>query len=164
MKVSNDKKNYNKTFGILTIVLVTVMVLSCSFVILGDFTNIKVYSKENTNNLTTSLSRPTISTPGELSHFADGVKYIFTDRNKVDDFRAGTESYDTKTIVVDTSQPLGMQENPYVINSTDEWEIFVKKISKDGTHGNGQYYVLGKDLDFSSITPFRVVSKFNGTF
>ncbi|MDE6605160.1 MAG: InlB B-repeat-containing protein, partial [Clostridia bacterium] len=160
-----DKKNYRKkSLAILTIALILIIALSCVFAVFGNFANFKLYVKENNNNLATQLGRPTVSTAGDLSHFENGVKYVFTDKSKVDGFRSGTEDYDTNTVIVDTSQPIGTQENPYVITSTTEWEIFVKKVATDGTHGTGQYYVLGSDLDFSSVTPFRPVARFNGTF
>ncbi|MDE5655087.1 MAG: hypothetical protein K2I46_05710, partial [Clostridia bacterium] len=116
------------------------------------------------DNTLSETANNIITNAGSLSSFANGTKYVFTDKSKVDGYRAGTESYDITIETVDTSQTIGSQKNPYVIASTDEWEIFVKQMEIDSTHGNGQYFVLGCDLDFSNVTTFRMVCRFNGTF
>ncbi|MDE7070517.1 MAG: hypothetical protein K2O86_00910, partial [Clostridia bacterium] len=115
------------------------------------------------NDSISALARPTTPTTNGFSYFNDGVKYVFTDRTKVDDFRAGTEDFDITTVTVKSSDVQGTQTNPHVITSIDEWEIFVKKMATDSTYGRGQYYVLAKDLDFDGID-FHPVVNFSGTF
>ncbi|MDE6472180.1 MAG: hypothetical protein K2L52_04050, partial [Clostridia bacterium] len=51
----------------------------------------------------------------------------------------------------------------YTITTIDEWEVFVKKMATDSTHGTGQYYVLGNDLDFAGKA-FHPIVNFSGTF
>ncbi|MDE6474209.1 MAG: hypothetical protein K2L70_03850, partial [Clostridia bacterium] len=160
-----EKKNYTKkTLAVLTIAIVVLMALSCVFGIFGNLANFKEYVRENDNdNFTTPLSRPTISTAGDLSRFANGVKYVFTDKSKVDGFRNGTEEFDITSVVVNATDTLGTQTNPHVITSIDEWEIFVKQMAADSTNGTGQYYVLANDLDFDGVD-FHPVVNFSGTF
>ncbi|MDE6475067.1 MAG: hypothetical protein K2L70_08215 [Clostridia bacterium] len=159
-----EKKNCKKSLAIFTIALILVIAVSCVLGIFSNLANFKEYAGENgNNNSTTPLSRPTISTAGDLSHFADGVKYVFTDKNKVDDFRAGTEDFDITIVTVKSADTPGTQTNPYVITSIDEWEIFVKQMAADSTYGTGQYYVLANDLDFDGVD-FHPVVNFKGTF
>ncbi|MDE7071152.1 MAG: hypothetical protein K2O86_04195, partial [Clostridia bacterium] len=115
------------------------------------------------NDSINTLARPTTPTTNGFSYFNDGVKYVYTDKDKVDAFRAGTEDFDITTVTVKSSEVQGTQTNPHVITSIDEWEIFVKKMATDSTYGRGQYYVLGNDLDFDGEV-FHPVVNFNGTF
>ncbi|MDE7070836.1 MAG: hypothetical protein K2O86_02540, partial [Clostridia bacterium] len=99
-----------------------------------------------------------------LGEFNDGYSYVYTDKTKIDDYRAGTEDYDITTHkVAKTSINRGTQDNPYVIATTADWEIFVKRMETDSTRGSGQYFVLGADIDFTGVT-FHPVRFFNGTF
>ena len=142
-----------------------VLIISVSF-ILGAISaclpfNISVPTLDNDSINT--MGRPTTPTTGGFSYFDNGVKYVFTDKDKVDGFRAGTETFDITTVIVDSSEAQGTQKNPHVITTIDEWEIFVKKMATDSTYGTGQYYVLGNDLDFAGEA-FHPVANFNGTF
>ncbi|MDE6471645.1 MAG: hypothetical protein K2L52_01300, partial [Clostridia bacterium] len=158
---SNNKK---KILALLTITLAVVIALSCVIGIFGDSANISNYAEDISDNvISTPLARPTTPTTGGFSYFANGVKYVFTDKDKVDGFKAGTEQFDISTVVVNSSDVQGTQTNPHVITSIDEWEVFVKKMATDSTHGTGQYYVLGNDLDFDGVA-FHPVVNFNGTF
>ncbi|MCX4363715.1 MAG: hypothetical protein OSJ74_10110, partial [Clostridia bacterium] len=154
-------KEKSKRIAVLAIILIVFASVGCVMYSLSDVGMYKDGYNGNIN--TTPLGRPTISTAGDLSRFSDGVKYVFTDKGKVDDFRAGNIEFEITTIVVDSAQAWGTQRNPYVITTTDEWDLFVKKISIDSTHGNGQYFVLGADLDFDGKV-FHPVASFNGTF
>ncbi|MDE6472453.1 MAG: hypothetical protein K2L52_05445, partial [Clostridia bacterium] len=156
-------KNKKKILTLLTIALTVVIVLSCVIGIFGKISNFNIGNDVLDNNSITPTSRPIISNTGSLSSFADGAKYVFTDKSKIDGFRAGTEQYDITTVEVDTSETIGTQKNPYVITSTNEWEIFVKRMETDATRGSGQYFVLGGDLDFDGVT-FHPVRFFSGTF
>ncbi|MDE7071253.1 MAG: InlB B-repeat-containing protein, partial [Clostridia bacterium] len=115
------------------------------------------------NNAVTPTARPIETHTGDLSSFGNGAKYVFTDGTKVSGYRTGTEQFDITTIIVDATDTLGTQNNPYVITTTDEWDIFVQKMEIDTTRGNGQYFVLGADLDFAGKT-FHSVRYFKGTF
>ncbi|MDE5654540.1 MAG: hypothetical protein K2I46_02915, partial [Clostridia bacterium] len=161
MEKSNNKK---KILTLLTVALALVIVLSCVIGIFGDSAQIRNYAGDNSDSvISTPLARPTTPTTGGFSYFADEVKYVFTNKDKVDAFRAGTEAYDITTITVNSSDVQGTQTNPHVITTIDEWEVFVKKMATDSTHGTGQYYVLGNDLDFDGET-FHPVVNFSGTF
>ncbi|MDE7191442.1 MAG: InlB B-repeat-containing protein, partial [Clostridia bacterium] len=101
-----------------------------------------------------------------LGEFNNGYSYVYTDKDLIDKYRAGDSDtpYDiTPHKVNKTDINRGTQDNPYVISSTDDWETFVKRMETDTTHGSGQYYVLGADLDFTGVT-FHPVRFFNGTF
>ncbi len=119
------------------------------------------------NNAISPTDNNIVSNAGELSRFSNGDIYVFTDESKIDRFRVGNLASDLSSIVVDSSKSLGSQENPYVIASEEEWELFVKQTAEDPNYGSEKYYVLGKDLDFSysaTNVQFRPVSFFNGTF
>ncbi|MDE5655441.1 MAG: hypothetical protein K2I46_07575, partial [Clostridia bacterium] len=126
--------------------------------------NISIPELDN-NAINDTAMTITTNTIDGLGEFNDGYSYVYTDKNKVDGYRAGTEDYDiTIHKVAKTSNNRGTQDNPYVIATTADWETFVKYVSTDSDHGNGEYFVLGCDLDFSSVTTFRMVAIFNGTF
>ncbi|MDE7071252.1 MAG: InlB B-repeat-containing protein, partial [Clostridia bacterium] len=108
----------------------------------------------------------TTNATDRLGEFRDGYKYVYTDKTKIDDYRAGDTNtpYDITTHeVAKTSSNRGSQDNPYVISTTDEWDIFVQKMETDTTRGTGQFFVLGADLDFQGKT-FHAVRYFRGTF
>ena len=115
--------------------------------------------------------------------FADGSSYTYTDRDKFMDYRnammspATTPTFnaepledDTTTqVVTKTNNNHGSQENPYVINSFDTWNLFQSEMSNETSsneYGAGKFYALACDLDFdqsSSVRPAIMVS-FAGTF
>ncbi|MDE5654321.1 MAG: hypothetical protein K2I46_01770, partial [Clostridia bacterium] len=158
---SNNKK---KILTLLTITLAVVIVLSCVIGIFADRANISNFAGDISDSvISTPLARPTTPTTGGFSYFTNGVKYVFTNKDKVDGFRAGTEQFDMTTVIVNSSDVQGTQTNPHVITTIDEWEVFVKKMATDSTHGTGQYYVLGNDLDFAGKA-FHPIVNFKGTF
>ncbi len=125
--------------------------------------NVSVPTLDNDiiNNTAMTITQNSTDNLGE---FNDGYSYVYTDRTKIDGYRAGTEDYDITTHkVAKTSINRGTQDNPYVIATTADWETFVKRMETDFTRGNGQYFVLGADIDFTGVT-FHPVRFFNGTF
>ncbi|MDE5655429.1 MAG: hypothetical protein K2I46_07510, partial [Clostridia bacterium] len=129
--------------------------------------NISVPTLEDNTISDTAMTITTNASDG-LGEFNDGYSYVYTDKTKIDDYRAGTEDYDITTHkVAKTDSNRGTQDNPYVIATTDDWEVFVKKMATatSGTniYGAGQYFVLGKDLDFDGVDFYPVIN-FNGTF
>ncbi|MDE6475061.1 MAG: hypothetical protein K2L70_08185, partial [Clostridia bacterium] len=128
--------------------------------------NISIPDKLDEDAINDTAMTITPNSSDGLGEFNDGYKYVYTDKDLIDDFRAGDPNtpYDiTIHIVNKTDINRGTQDNPYVISSTDDWETFVKRMETDTTRGNGQYYVLGADLDFTGVT-FHPVRFFNGTF
>ena len=128
-----------------------------------------------------SISLPDMLDEGELNHtaidittnesdglkeFGDGYLYVYTDKSLVEKYRAGDADtpYDlTSQKVAKTSSNRGEKENPYVITSVADWEIFVKLCGTNLNNSTGKYFVLANDLDFSGVD-FRPVGKFGGTF
>ncbi len=101
-----------------------------------------------------------------LGEFNDGYNYVYTDKDLIDKYRAGDAStpYDmTIQKVAKTTSNRGTKENPYVIATVADWEIFVKFVGSDINKGSGKCFVLANDLDFSSTT-FYPVAIFQGTF
>ncbi|MDE7191421.1 MAG: hypothetical protein K2O35_03010, partial [Clostridia bacterium] len=104
------------------------------------------------------------ATYGALYH---GSTYRYTDYTKVEDMHSGAITDDTTVITVDSSQPHGSQQNPFVIDSTAKWNAFVADMNNTSSgitdYGAGDYFVLAKDLDFNGVT-FSAVPYFEGTF
>ena len=67
-----------------------------------------------------------------LGRYPNGTSYMFTDRTKVDAFRAGTIDKDTTVIKVNSSATWGTQANPIVLATYDDWVKFVKHCAKIG--------------------------------
>ncbi|MDE7209070.1 MAG: InlB B-repeat-containing protein, partial [Clostridia bacterium] len=97
----------------------------------------------------------------------NGSTYRYTDYTKVEDMHSGAITDDTTVVTVDSAKPHGSQENPFVIDSISKWNAFVADMSNTSSgitnYGAGSYFVLAKDLDFSSST-FTPVNHFDGTF
>ena len=84
---------------------------------------------ENISVTNTGLTITTNSSDG-FGEFKDGARYVYTDKNLVDKYRAGDVNtpYDVSTHrVAKTSSNRGSQDNPYVIASISDWEAFVQK-------------------------------------
>ncbi|MCX4363880.1 MAG: hypothetical protein OSJ74_10965, partial [Clostridia bacterium] len=160
-------KDKNKMAAIAAIVIVLIIAMSCVLYLFTDVVKFNDNQSTGINgigNITRNTALDvTYPTSGELGQFTNGYSYVFTDKDKVDDFRAGNIDFDMTTIKVDTTQPHGSQENPYVIASVEDWEIFVKLLGSNLSNSAGKYYVLASDLDFSGKT-FRPVARFGGTF
>ncbi|MDE7070673.1 MAG: hypothetical protein K2O86_01700, partial [Clostridia bacterium] len=145
----------------------TILIISICF-ILGAISaclpfNISVPTLGN-DAISNTVATITQNSSDNLGEFNDGYSYVYTDKTKIDGYRAGTEVYDITTHkVAKTSTNRGTQDNPYVIATTADWETFVKRMASDTTYGAGQYFVLGKDLDFDGVDFYPVIN-FNGTF
>ncbi|MDE6471476.1 MAG: hypothetical protein K2L52_00415, partial [Clostridia bacterium] len=125
--------------------------------------NMSVPTLEDNTINDTAVTITTNASDG-LGEFDDGYTYVYTDKSKIDDFRAGLIDYDiTLHSVAKTSTNRGSQDNPYVLSSVADWETFVKLMETDSTHGSGKYYVLASCLDFTGET-FHPVRFFSGTF
>ncbi len=127
--------------------------------------NISIPTLDNDTISDTAMTITQNSSDG-LGEFNDGYSYVYTDKTKIDGYRAGTEDYDITTHkVAKTSSNRGTQDNPYVIASVDDWTRFAKNLD-DGSiasYGSGKYFVLASDIDFDGKT-FYPVRFFNGTF
>ncbi|MDE6361600.1 MAG: hypothetical protein K2L53_01330, partial [Clostridia bacterium] len=97
----------------------------------------------------------------------NGSTYRYTDHTKVEDMHSGARTDDTTVITVDSTKDHGSQENPFVIDSTAKWNAFAADMGNTSSgitdYGAGDYFVLAKNLDFSSST-FTPVTRFDGTF
>ena len=102
-------------------------------------------------------------TTDSLGRLPNGTSYMFTDRTKVDAFRAGTIDKDTTVIKVNSAASHGSQENPYAIANYDDWEKFVKLCANNFNNSKNKYFILTNDIDFSGLT-FHPVAMFAGTF
>ncbi|MCX4363838.1 MAG: hypothetical protein OSJ74_10750, partial [Clostridia bacterium] len=91
-----------------------------------------------------------------------GSTYNFTDETKVENLHCGAINDDTTTVIVDSNQPHGSQKNPYVIDSILKWTSFANAMNT-APNGQGEYFYLAADLDFTSQT-FTPVATFKGTF
>ncbi|MDE7071012.1 MAG: hypothetical protein K2O86_03460, partial [Clostridia bacterium] len=148
---------------------VAILIISVCF-ILGAISaclpfNMSVPALDN-NAISNTIATITQNSSDGLGEFNDGYTYVYTDRTKIDKYRAGDEStpYDITTVKVDkTNNARGTQKNPYVISTTSDWETFVKMCGVNLANSNGKYFVLANDIDFSGET-FHPVGKFGGTF
>ena len=98
-----------------------------------------------------------------LGRYPNGTSYMFTDRTKVDAFRAGTIDKDTTFIKVNSSATWGTQANPIVLATYDDCVKFVKHCANNYNNTRNKYYVLANDIDFSGKT-FYAITMFGGTF
>ncbi|MDE6472766.1 MAG: hypothetical protein K2L52_07025, partial [Clostridia bacterium] len=122
------------------------------------------------NSISDTAMTITTNPDDGLGEFNNGYSYVYTDKELIDDFRAGDPDtpYDISVVKVDTTKGRGTQENPYVIADEEDWITFVKWCATTGNnYGSGKYFVLGNDLDFSSSNTsvaFQPVAIFSGTF
>ena len=154
------KKYISFSLSFIIGIFVLSVVLSCA-----SFAALDSNVSENISVTNTGLTITTNSSDG-FGEFKDGARYVYTDKNLVDKYRAGDVNtpYDVSTHrVAKTSSNRGSQDNPYVIASISDWEAFVQKMALDANKGRGQYYVLANDLDFNGVD-FHPVTEFNGTF
>ncbi|MDE7071630.1 MAG: InlB B-repeat-containing protein, partial [Clostridia bacterium] len=125
--------------------------------------NISVPTLDNDTIINTATNITQNDADG-LGEFDDGYFYMYTDRELVDGFRAGTKEADiTVQKVAKTDENRGTKENPYVISTVADWETFVKMCGVNLANSNGKYFVLANDIDFTGET-FHPVGKFGGTF
>ena len=167
MKSTNLVKNWKNTFK--TIWCAVIAALCLVTAMLGALPTGKINQK-NTEALA-------VEADGYAS-FAEGSTYKFTDREKFATYRqsvlansnAPALADDTTTVTVTkTANNRGSQQNPYVINDFNTWKQFsdeMSSTSSSATYGDGKYYVLATDLDFSKSTTVRptIMQTFGGTF
>ncbi len=161
-----NTKERNRKIALLSIVVAVAVIVSCALGIFIDVALPKEYKEPSISIDKTAGSAIAVDypDPSGLGQFKNGFKYVYTDKDKVDGFRAGTEQYDVSTQEVNTSMPRGSKENPYVIASVGDWEKFAKMVGPTtSTRGLNEYFVLAADLDFSGVT-FRPIPRFAGNF
>ncbi|MDE7191666.1 MAG: hypothetical protein K2O35_04300, partial [Clostridia bacterium] len=128
-----------------------------------------ISSAQSLDSAPNAVVMPTASatlnaTYGALYH---GSTYRYTDYRKVEQMHSGAITDDTTLVTIDSTKPHGSQENPFVINSTAKWNAFAADMNNTSSgitdYGEGDYFVLAKDLDVSGLT-FVLVNRFSGTF
>ncbi|MDE7349239.1 MAG: hypothetical protein K2N53_06215, partial [Clostridia bacterium] len=129
--------------------------------------SIYVPDKLEEDAIDNTVAHITTNASDGLGEFNDNYSYVYTDKNKIEKYRAGDTNteYDTTMQTVVKTSARGTQANPYVISTVEEWTRFAKNLD-DGTipdYGSGKYFVLAEDIDFNGKT-FYPVRFFNGTF
>ncbi len=109
-----------------------------------------------------SIQKTTSSATAGYDQLIDGTSYYFTDLTKVQSFHDGTGETDMSSQAVSSNQTHGSINNPFVINTTDQWNAFAQDTS-NLTDANKVFF-LASDLDFSGKTFIPVKSLFNGKF
>ena len=104
----------------------------------------------------------TVSGDG-MGQFANSFVYMFSDKTKMADFRAGSASTDTTIVKIDTNEARGTTKNPYVIATYEHWEAMVKFCGTNLANSNGKDFVLANDVDFAGKT-FHPITHFAGSF
>ena len=128
--------------------------------------------EDNVSSVNNSASVSAAITPAATNSrygtFAHGSIYSYTayfNNYKPDTFQYTSKNDDdTYTVVVDSRQPHGSWQNPYVINSTTQWNHLVSDGStKANAAANtyGKCFALATDLSFSGNFPS--VAEFHGT-
>ncbi|MDE6606059.1 MAG: hypothetical protein K2K85_08605 [Clostridia bacterium] len=161
MKLAKTKEKYLKC---------AILIISICF-ILGALSaclpfNISIPDKLEEDAIDNTAMNITTNSSDGLGEFKNGYNYVYTDKDLIDDYRAGNPNtpYDISIVKVDTSQARGTQKNPYVIASVDDWETFAKMMGPSTSdRGLNKYFVLANDLDFKNRT-FRPIPIFKGTF
>ncbi|MCX4363309.1 MAG: InlB B-repeat-containing protein, partial [Clostridia bacterium] len=98
-----------------------------------------------------------------LGKLQNNATYMFTDKNLIDGYRAGTEAQDTTIIRINALANHGSQSNPYVIADKSDWRKFLIMIENDSSRGAGKYFLLVNSIDFAGEI-FYPLRYFNGTF
>ncbi len=143
-------------------IIISIALLLCAIIAILSGVQL-FYVVENTP--VTPMANATLNTTyGVLFH---GSTYRYTDYTKVEDMHSGAISDDTTVVTVDSTKPHGSQANPFVVDSISKWNAFAVDMNNTSSgitnYGAGSYFVLAKDLDFSSLT-FTPVNRFDGTF
>ncbi len=153
-----QKFNYKKTMGYFALVIA---VLLCVTVVAAFGT--QSLKNADITRLTPMANAQVNSTYGTLFH---GSTYRYTDYTKVEDMHAGIINDDTQKVEVNSKEPHGTKENPFVIDSTSQWNDFAADMGDTSNgitnYGEGSYFIITKDLDFNGVT-FKAVPQFKGT-
>ena len=128
--------------------------------------------EDNVSSVNNSASVSAAITPAATNSrygtFAHGANYSYTAYFTT--FKPDTRQYttydgdDTYTVVVDSRQPHGSWQNPYVINSTTHWNNLYTDTgteAKAKANTEGKFFALTTDLSFSGTFPSLV--EFHGT-
>ncbi|MDE6362309.1 MAG: hypothetical protein K2L53_04960, partial [Clostridia bacterium] len=159
MNLAKSKAKYLKYAILIILLCFMVGVISANIPFIG------VYSQNQQDNdiLQSTRYDVTYDDADSLGKLQDNAMYIFTDKNLVKDYRAGTESSDTMIIYTSASTTHGSQTNPYVIADKSDWQKFLIMIEKDASHGAGKFFLLINSIDFAGET-FYPLRFFKGTF
>jgi hypothetical protein len=81
--------------------------------------------------------------------------------------KSGSDYYGAKVVqfkVLKALNGAGTAEDPYVINSDDDWEIFADWINNQNSTYRDKYYKLGADINVSTMVGTSTSINFGGTF
>ncbi|MCM1534271.1 MAG: InlB B-repeat-containing protein [Corallococcus sp.] len=98
-----------------------------------------------------------VTAASAFDRLPNGVKYNYSTPSNA----STTSSY-----TVNASAAWGTATNPYVINTVNQWQLFINLINANNTTYNSStvYYVLGADLSLSDMAPVGTSSSgFKGT-
>ena len=145
-----------------------VLALSFAFSIgVGEMKNPLDESEGKTESNIPVAKAATVTYPtgsNGLGQFPDGFSYTYTNKDYIEGYHKKSRDTDLEIVTVTHTMAHGTQANPYVISTTADWQQFASLMSTDTTHGNGKFYVLANDIDFSSVTKFYPIPFFNGSF
>lgn len=98
----------------------------------------------------------------------NGSAYYYSDKNKIEQYRAGTEDSDVFSQKVDATANHGSAANPFVISTVAQWNSFATdstNVTPVNTTTQDKVFVLGQDIDFGVAgATFTSVENFNGKF
>ncbi|MDE7191742.1 MAG: InlB B-repeat-containing protein, partial [Clostridia bacterium] len=163
MNLAKTKAKYLKCAILIILLCFTVGVISACLPF-----SIYVPDKLEEDAINDTAYTVTYDSADSLGKFKDKTSYVFTNKDYVDDYRAGllnaeNKLSDMKIITVDATATHGSQLNPYVIADKNDWRKFAKLMETDTSRGEGKYFILINDLDFDGDT-FYPVRFFKGTF
>ncbi|MDE5911377.1 MAG: hypothetical protein K2H24_03500, partial [Clostridia bacterium] len=162
MNLAKSKSKYLKCA--ILIISICILLGALSACLPFNISSPDTLDKDAIDNAAATIT--TNSTDG-LGEFNDGYSYVYTDKDLIDDFRAGNPNtpYDVSVVKVDMSQARGTQKNPYVITSIEDWDRFARNLDDNSipSYGSGKYFVLANDIDFDG-KDFHPIRFFNGTF
>ena len=166
----NTKKNKRSFLSILLSILLILTIIAVGGGIIAP-------NLARTQQTAQAAESAGTSTPGLISHverpegatfgkFPDGYVYAYTDKTLSENLHKGVSgaTTDLKTQTV-SSGTHGSMANPFVIETTADWENFAKHASTtaEATQKN-QVFVLARDIDFTGVTDFRSIPTFYGKF
>ena len=128
-------------------------------------------SKSGTDNIPVAEAAATVTYPTDasshgLGEFPVDYSFVYTDKDKAVNFHNGSGDSDLTKVTV-TNAVHGSQSNPYVIASVADWNNFAKFMATDNDSmpwGEGEYFALANDIDFSGVNDFKAIPRFRGTF
>ena len=141
--------NLSRKSLFLILILVAVLALGAALAVsLSDF------NRDGNGWLTgpDQEARAAITAASSFDKAGNGTKYYYTQPN----------STANASVTVNSAASWGSQTNPYVINTTAQWILFINVFQNQtsGFVGADKYYLLGQDLNFGGATIGQV--GFNG--